>query len=90
VELYIYCPNTSSWRGAQLKRTGKALPLPLSLLHDALMFRRLRYCSVVMNSGPSIKWQGAILGHSMSTDFEERRETTGTSVTIVIFLTEVQ
>jgi hypothetical protein len=27
VELYLHSPNTSSWRGAQLKSTGTTLPL---------------------------------------------------------------
>jgi hypothetical protein len=27
VELYLYSPNTPSWRGSQLKNTGTTLPL---------------------------------------------------------------
>jgi hypothetical protein len=28
MELYLYSPNTPSWRGAQVKSTGITLPLP--------------------------------------------------------------
>jgi hypothetical protein len=35
VELYFYSPNTSSWRGAQLKEsTGTILPFTFRSLHD--------------------------------------------------------
>jgi hypothetical protein len=35
VELYLHYPTTSSWRGAQLKKsTGTTLPLPLTPLNS--------------------------------------------------------